>query len=890
MPEPLDLLIVEDNPDDARLMLLHLTEEGYAPRWKRVETKEAYLDALRDPPDLILANYALPGFSGPDALRLLKSAGLDIPFILVSGSIGEEAAIEMMRLGASDYILKDRMERLGVSVRRALAEKMLRFEKGIAEDTLRRKRSLFRKILDDFPYGIYIVNRHQEIEYANSKFAADFGDWASCKCHEFLHGRADPCPWCENAEVFAGSTIERLWHSDKTAKDYELASIPIKNTDGTISKLVVFHDVTARRRAEEEIRGQQNFLRTLIDCMPIPVFYKDREGRFLGFNKAYEDFTDIPRSELIGKTVMEILPSDEAAYHHRIDLDLIRSGGKVSYESHYTNPGGKRRDIAISKAAFMDEKDVPEGIVAAFLDVTARKRAEEALRASEEQCRLLAETSRDIILVHDMEGRILFANKAGLDYAGLKKEEAIGRSILDFVPPEWQKALLERQESRSKGDLSPYLYEAEFLKGTGERVPVEVSSAPIVRGGAVSSILIVARNITERKQAQADAVLLQAQFAQAQKMEAVGRLAGGVAHDFNNMLTSILGFTEIAMAKLDRGSPIQDDLKEVRAAGKRSAEIVRQLLAFARRQPLSPRLLSINETIDGMLKMLRRLIGEDIELAWRPQVDLWRVMMDPSQIDQILANLCVNARDALPQGGKIAIETRNVPLDEEDCAGHEGLKKGNFVLLAVSDNGCGMDKETLAKIFEPFFTTKEAGRGTGLGLATVYGIVNQNDGLINVYSEPGVGTTFKIYLPMHPEESSREGMRPEEEIPKGRGETVLIAEDEETVLMVAKRVLEKLGYKTLAARRPNEAIAIAESHTGDIHLLLTDVVMPQMNGKELAQRLKALRPGLKVLFMSGYTADAIALHGIIEEGVEFIQKPLTSAELGKKIRKMMTEV
>jgi len=482
-----------------------------------------------------------------------------------------------------------------------------------------------------------------------------------------------------------------------------------------------------------------------------------------------------------------------------------------------------------------------------------------------------------------MEGRILFANKAGLDYAGLKKEEAIGRSILDFVPPEWQKALLERQESRSKGDLSPYLYEAEFLKGTGERVPVEVSSAPIVRGGAVSSILIVARNITERKQAQADAVLLQAQFAQAQKMEAVGRLAGGVAHDFNNMLTSILGFTEIAMAKLDRGSPIQEDLKEVRAAGKRSAEIVRQLLAFARRQPLSPRLLSINETIDGMLKMLRRLIGEDIELAWRPQVDLWRVMMDPSQIDQILANLCVNARDALPQGGKIAIETRNVPLDEEDCAGHEGLKKGNFVLLAVSDNGCGMDKETLAKIFEPFFTTKEAGRGTGLGLATVYGIVNQNDGLINVYSEPGVGTTFKIYLPMHPEESSREGMRPEEEIPKGRGETVLIAEDEETVLMVAKRVLEKLGYKTLAARRPNEAIAIAESHTGDIHLLLTDVVMPQMNGKELAQRLK-------VLFMSGYTADAIALHGIIEEGVEFIQKPLTSAELGKKIRKMMTEV
>lgn len=889
MSEPLQLIIIEDNPDDAQLMLMQLTKEGYAPRWKRVETKEAYLDALRNPPDLILADWALPSFSGYEALKLLKAARLDIPFILVSGSIGEEAAVETMRLGASDYILKDRMERLGMSVRKALAEKMLSFEKGIAEDALRRERRLFRKILDDFPYGIYIVNSHHAIEYANRRLTADFGDGPSCKCHEFLHGRPDPCPWCENAEVFSGRTVERLWHSDKTGKDYELVSIPLKNADGTISKLAVFHEITKRKRAEEEISRQEDFLRTLIDCIPIPVFYKDKEGSFLGFNRAYEEFTGVPRDKLIGKTVVDILPSDEAAHHHRIDLGLIKSGGKASYESHYTNVGGKERDILISKAAFTDEKGETAGIVAAFLDMTVRKRAEEALRASEEQYRLLAETSRDIILVHDMEGRILFANKAGLDYAGLKKEEATGRSILDFVPPEWREALLERLESRSKGDLAPYLFEAEFLKGTGERVPVEVSSAPILRDGAVSAILIVARNITERKQAQADAELLQAQFAQAQKMEAVGRLAGGVAHDFNNMLSSILGFTELAMDKLDRASPIQEDLREVRAAGKRSAEIVRQLLAFARRQPVTPRVLSINETIDGMLKMLRRLIGEDIDLAWRPQPDLWRVMIDPSQIDQILANVCVNARDALPQGGKIAIETRNVTLDEEDCAGHEGLKKGNFVLLAVSDNGCGMDKETLAKIFEPFFTTKEAGKGTGLGLATVYGIVKQNDGLITVYSEPGVGTTFKIYLPMHPEESESVGMRPEEQIPQARGETVLIVEDEEAVLKMAKRVLEKLGYKTLAAGRPNKATAIAVSHTGDIHLLLTDVVMPQMNGKELAGRIKLLRPGIKVLFMSGYTADAIAVHGIIEEGVEFIQKPLSSAELGKKIRKILTE-
>ena len=398
--------------------------------------------------------------------------------------------------------------------------------------------------------------------------------------------------------------------------------------------------------------------------------------------------------------------------------------------------------------------------------------------------------------------------------------------------------------------------------------------------GKIINYVGVKRDITAQLE-------LTAQYQQAQKMESVGRLAGGVAHDYNNMLSVIMGYTEMALDKVDTSNPLHEDLREVLNAARRSTDITRQLLAFARKQTIEPVVLDLNTTVDGMLKMLRRLIGEDISLAWLPAFEVWPVKFDPSQLDQVLANLCVNARDAIHGVGKVTIETANVSFDEAYCTMHSDFTPGAFVMLAVSDSGCGMDKKILDQIFEPFFTTKGIGKGTGLGLATVYGIVKQNHGFINVYSEPDNGTTFKIYIPR-----DTAGIEVAEDVKSaelllGRGETVLLVEDESALLVMAKRLLEGLGYTVLSAAGPGDALRLAEEHTGEIHLLLTDVIMPEMNGRDLAHRLATLYPKMKHLFTSGYTADVIAHQGILDEGVNFIQKPLSKKDLAAKVRKVL---
>jgi len=380
---------------------------------------------------------------------------------------------------------------------------------------------------------------------------------------------------------------------------------------------------------------------------------------------------------------------------------------------------------------------------------------------------------------------------------------------------------------------------------------------------------------------------LEGQLQQAQKMESVGRLAGGVAHDYNNMLSVIIGYTELAMDKVAPSDALHAELQEILNAAKRSNEITRQLLAFARKQTINPAVLDLNETVEGMLKMLRRLIGENIELSWRPGPGLWAVKLDPAQIDQILANLCVNARDAIDGVGHITIETHSVSLDEHYCKDHADFLPGEYVMLAVSDNGSGMDREMLKNIFEPFFTTKDVHRGTGLGLATVYGIVKQNKGAVNVYSEHGGGSTFKIYLPRHAGAVEAPDLQQPREIPEGRGETVLLVEDETGIMKMGQIMLERLGYHVLAADSPADALNQAEACAEKIHLLITDVVMPEMNGRELAGKLESLYPDIKVLFMSGYTANVIAHHGVLDKGLHFIEKPFTTRNLAGKVREAL---
>ncbi len=520
-------------------------------------------------------------------------------------------------------------------------------------------------------------------------------------------------------------------------------------------------------------------------------------------------------------------------------------------------------------------------------EIAERKQAEEALRHLEELYEGIVQDMTEGIMLTDAAGRITFANPALGAMLGYAPEELMGQPWQAFVPSNQQAIAQDADARRAAGQSDRY--EIELRRRDGAPVVVMVSSRPRFDSdtGYFAGTLAVFTDFTERKRAEQEKEKLQAQLAQAQKMESVGRLAGGVAHDFNNMLMVILGHAEMALAQLGSDAPLRASLDEIRKAARRSADLTRQLLAFARKQTVVPQVLDLNETVEGMLTMLRRLIGEDIDLVWLPGANLGPVFIDPSQVDQILVNLCVNARDAIAGVGKITIETGNVSFDEACCAGHGGFVPGEFVLLAVSDDGCGMDAETQSHLFEPFFTTKGLGRGTGLGLATVYGAVRQNNGFINVYSEPGQGTTFKIYLPRHVAPATPQPEREAAPALAAGGETILLVEDERAILEMTMTMLERLGYAVIAAATPGEAIRLAREHQGRIDLLMTDVIMPEMSGRDLARNLMPIYPDIKCLFMSGYTANAIAHRGVLDHGVHFLQKPFLVKDLAAKIREVL---
>ncbi len=480
------------------------------------------------------------------------------------------------------------------------------------------------------------------------------------------------------------------------------------------------------------------------------------------------------------------------------------------------------------------------------------------------------------------QGLILKANLTATTLLGVARGALVKQPLTRFILPEDQ-------------DIY-YLHRKQpFAPGARQFVEIRLLSTEHPFFWALLQITtmqngeswITINDITERKREEEARQRLQEQLLQAQKMESIGRLAGGMAHEFNNMLSVILGNAELAMKQVDLAQPLDNHLAEIIQAAQRSGKLTRQLLAFARQETIIPKILDLNETVAGMLNILRRLIGEEIDLAWLPGSDLWPVKMDPSQVDQILVNLCINARDAIAGVGKLTIETENAVCDAASCADHAGILPGEYVLLTISDNGSGMDKETLEHIFEPFFTTKKFGQSPGLGLATVYGIVKQSDGFISVYSELGLGTAIKIYLPRQVGQAVEAETACATETPKAGGETVLLVEDEPAVLKMTQRILERQGYVILAANTTDEAIRLAEEHAGGIDLLLTDVVMPNLNGQELAARIREGQPAMKCLFMSGYTADIIAQDGVLGEGVHFIQKPFLIKDLACKVREVL---
>ncbi|MDY6903776.1 MAG: PAS domain-containing protein [Thermodesulfobacteriota bacterium] len=596
-----------------------------------------------------------------------------------------------------------------------------------------------------------------------------------------------------------------------------------------------------------------------------------------------------PREQILTtKDFGRLVHPDDQAPLIRFFNDYMQSGGKRPMETEFRlrhNDGTWRWMLCKGKAVAWDEKGNPTRIIGVDISIQNIKEAQQRLAQSEEKFRAIFDNSPYGITIARLEdGVLLEANKAFLDMRQISPDELHLANALDNVDlPDEAVAAIRDELVRTGRILNR---EVSVAGPDGGRRYINYSSVLLALRGE-NVVLSMSIDVTDQRIAEKEREKLKEQLLQAQKLEAVGTLAGGVAHDFNNMLGAIMGYAELSRDEAAITDDSRSNLESILDVARRSSDIVRQLLAFARKQTIEPVVFDLNESVENILKMIRRLIGENIELIWLPGNGELPVLMDPSQFDQIVVNLCVNAKDAIADVGRITIETGKGSFDDAYCAAHADFAQGDYAMLAISDNGCGMDHATMAHVFEPFFTTKGPGKGTGMGLATVYGIVRQHDGFVNVYSEPGDGTAFRIFIPLQRSEEVTKRAEPVKDMPGSRGETLLVVEDDSTLLHISIMMLQKLGYTVISAESPQAAIQIAENNTAEIHMVITDVIMPGMNGKELAARLQAMRPSMKCLFMSGYTADIIAHKGVLDKDRHFIQKPFALQDLAVKIRQVL---
>ena len=639
-----------------------------------------------------------------------------------------------------------------------------------------------------------------------------------------------------------------------------------------LEKKLVKTDIAERKQIEEKIR----FFRIIAEQINDSLIVTDTHFAITYINQATEHLFGYTLDEVRGKTPGFLNAAPGADDLQQKLYETVSSGKIFAAASLNRRKDGSTFVCDYKVMPFKDEQDRIVSYVGVQRDVTESRRAEAQLRLQS----LVLDQIEDCVTVTDLNGIITYVNDAEVRALGHSRDDLIGATI-DKYGEDSKRGATQRQIIEKTLENGAWRGEVVNKTVRGEDVILDCRTRVVFdEQGNKMALAGISTDITDLKK-------MEARLRQAEKMESVGRLAGGVAHDFNNMLGVILGHTELALLQADETHALHADLKEIQAAANRSADVTKQLLAFARKQTISPRTLDLNDTVASMLNILGRLIGEDIDLVWQPGAHLWPVKMDPTQIDQILANLCVNAMDAIAGVGKLTIETGKTTFDKAYCNDHPGFIPGDFVLLAVSDNGCGMDKDTLANLFEPFFTTKDVGKGTGLGLATIYGIVKQNSGFINVYSEPGQGSTFKIYLPRLVSDEDAGTIVSEKKAGSGGTETILLVEDESTILRMIRKMLERKGYRVLPAATPAEAMDLARIHAHHIHLLMTDVIMPKMNGRDLAGKIQALCPEIKLLFMSGYPANVIAHQGMLDEGVAFIQKPFLLADMTEKVREVL---
>jgi PAS domain S-box-containing protein len=898
MGETVNVLIVEDLPSDAELTEREIRRTLGSCEFRRVETREAYLAALDACcPALIVSDFKLPHFDGLSALRLALERCPDVPFIIVTGSMNEDTAVECMKAGAWDYVIKEHVKRLGPAVQNAMERQRVQMERKRAENELRASEARFRDIFERSTIGKAMTGYDGKLLKVNRAFADMLGlsmeDLQQLTMAAITH--PDDLPEsreCIRSLLAAECTTYRMEkrykHQDGHWVSADTSATLLRHVPGTPRTLLAsIIDISERKRALAALTASEALTRGILENVQDAYVRADRDSRILMVSpSAVSLYGYDSMEEMIGFSTTLLYANEE----ERLSIvEEIKQHGDVRDRIGK----GRKKDgtlfwVSMNARFFEDEQGVA-GAECFVRDISERKLAEETLRESKERYEQLVDKTDTGFVVIDDKGIVVKANEPYQRLTGAERiEDVVGHSVTEWTAPDERTnnaqaiALCARQGSIQN-------FETVYQHKDGTRLDIAIDAGVERTPDGETHIASLCRNITERKRAEAQRKQLEEQLRGAQRMEAIGLLAGGIAHDFNNLLSVILCSTEFAMERVRENDRAREELLEVKKAGERAVALTRQILAFSRKQVMQPAVLNLNQIAAGVEKMLHRILGEDIDYLQVLAPNLGPVRADPGQIEQVMVNLVVNARDAMPDGGKLTIETRNVDLDEEYAARHVSVKPGPYVQFTVSDTGCGMDKKTQARIFEPFFTTKEKGKGTGLGLSTVYGIVKQSGGNIWIYSEPGQGTTFKIYLPRDlssPMKATSSRLAAIATAPTGT-ETILVVEDEEAILGIAKRILREAGYTVLTATNPNEALLTCDAHQGKVNLLLTDVVMPQMGGRALAEHVTLDRPEIKVLYMSGYADDAIVHHGTLDPGTNFIAKPFSATDLKKKVRQVL---
>ncbi len=904
------LLVIDSNPGVSLMIQRYLAQDSAYNYQFEVATNGARgLELARSfsqtgkNPGCIFLDFDLPDMSGLEFLiQFRRQASLKAPLIMISSLSRVNLAVEALQNGAQDFLVKDQFT--PGELRRAVESAITR---GILVHEIEQQQiDLIQKNRQLEEQRRAVEKKNSELEILNSRvnsilrsisdafFALD-EDWRiiylNPKAKQYFQKAGDPegkIFW----EEFPASINSPFYHAyHKALKEQITITIedfsPILNcwVDVRVypspeGLLIFFQDISSRKKEEEALRRRQQEFETLVENAPDIIARYDQNGRLVYINKAATSVFGREPEKMLGKSSLEIgIPAEMAAAWETALARVLVTGEEALQEMNFVSLNGSHFFSARMVPEYGPDGQTIETALVISRDMTSLKEAETALQASEQRLRTVVNNMPVVLFATDKQGVITFLEGKGIEGLGLIRGKVLGLSAFQLDPgnPELE-------------ELGPKLLaggKVETSFKVGEYF-LELFALPLLNSqGEITGLTGVLIDITARKKVEEALQQSEEKLRQAQKMEAIGLLAGGIAHDFNNILTSITGYGELALLTAEKESQLFLYLTEITKSADRAATLTRQLLAFSRRQMLQPKVLNLNNIVQELDGLLRRLIGEDIELFALPNPNLAMVKVDPGQIGQVIMNLVVNARDAMPRGGRIIIETSNEKLDEEFARKHPGSRSGQFVLLTVTDTGLGMDAATKEKIFEPFFTTKETGKGTGLGLSTVYGIIKQSEGYIGVYSEPGKGSSFKVYLPLVEEEVSQvEDPKPLSELKSG-SETVLLVEDEEAVRGLVKRLLESRGYRVLEASHGPEALLLEQKHRAEIELVLTDVVMPQMSGPELARRLLRRNPGLKVIFMSGYTGEALVRNHLVNKEVNLLQKPFTAASLTRKVREVL---